>query len=259
MLTPLALYLARRYRQRRWVFCALALVAGAITVSRTGIMMFVVVAIVFLWLRPRETRRLWPALLLAPLAIHFALPGTLGAIKQSFLPAGGLSPNSSRIRGRAGVGDSPTSAPGCRSGSANLFSERDSARALSIRAICRLLPSEHPRRSMAWNLARDGRRRLLRMALVLRPGPAPFWGGGKARRIRPRVAAGRPCSGRRRVCCRNGHLRRVRVHPGHVPDVHLCRSWLGVASRAPDAARLSGRTDSARCSKALNTPGSQNA
>jgi hypothetical protein len=91
VLLPLALYLARRYGQRRWHACALAYaLAVASTISRTGIVMLLVVGIVFLWLRPRETRKFWPALLLAPLAIHFVLPGTLGAIKQSFLPAGGL-------------------------------------------------------------------------------------------------------------------------------------------------------------------------
>lgn len=91
MLTPLAVYLARRYRQRRWTLCAFALAAAcASTVSRTGIVMLVVVALVFLWLRPRATRRLWPAILPALVVIHFILPGTLGAIKQSFFPAGGL-------------------------------------------------------------------------------------------------------------------------------------------------------------------------
>jgi polysaccharide biosynthesis protein PslJ len=91
LLAPLAVYLARRYRQRRWLLCALALVAAsAATVSRTGVLMFVVVGVVFFWLRPQETRRLWPVILLAPVVIHFVLPGTLGAIKQSFLPAGGL-------------------------------------------------------------------------------------------------------------------------------------------------------------------------
>lgn len=91
MLTPLAVYLARRYRQRRWILCAfLFAVACASTVSRTGVVMFAVVAVVFLWLRPRETRRLWPAILPALVAVHFVLPGTLGAIKQSFFPAGGL-------------------------------------------------------------------------------------------------------------------------------------------------------------------------
>jgi O-antigen ligase/polysaccharide polymerase Wzy-like membrane protein len=91
ILLPLALYLARRYGQRRWHVCALMYaIAIASTISRTGLMMLVVVGIVFLCLRPRATRRFWPALLLAPLAIHFVLPGTLGAIKQSFMPRGGL-------------------------------------------------------------------------------------------------------------------------------------------------------------------------
>jgi O-antigen ligase len=91
MLAPLAIYLARRYRQRRWTVCALILgVACASTVSRTGVVMFLVVAVVFLWLRPAETVRLWPALLAAVVVTHFALPGTLGAIKNSFFPPGGL-------------------------------------------------------------------------------------------------------------------------------------------------------------------------
>lgn len=91
MLSALALYLAHRYRQRRWIVCLfLFALAIASTVSRTGIVMFVVIALVFLWLRPRETRRLWPAVIPLIVAIHFVLPGTLGAIKQSFFPAGGL-------------------------------------------------------------------------------------------------------------------------------------------------------------------------
>ena len=76
MLIPLAVYLARRYRQRRWFVAALLLTAAcASTVSRTGILMLVVVVIVFLWLRPRETRRLWPAIIPALVVIHFVLPG----------------------------------------------------------------------------------------------------------------------------------------------------------------------------------------
>lgn len=91
MLAPLAIYLARRHRQRRWLACALVIgVACASTVSRTGVVMFLVVAVVFLCLRPRETVRLWPALLAALVVTHFALPGTLGAIKNSFFPPGGL-------------------------------------------------------------------------------------------------------------------------------------------------------------------------
>jgi O-antigen ligase len=91
MLTPLALYLYHRYRQRRWLLCSVALAAAcASTISRTGVVMFVVVGVVFLWLRPQATRRLAPAVPVVLVVIHFALPGTLGAIRQSFMPQGGL-------------------------------------------------------------------------------------------------------------------------------------------------------------------------
>jgi hypothetical protein len=105
VLTPLALYLGRRYAQRRWWACALILAAAcASTVSRTGILMFVVVALMFLWLRPRETKRLWPALIPALLVIHVALPGTLGSIKNSFAPPGGLVNEQRKDAGQSGSG-----------------------------------------------------------------------------------------------------------------------------------------------------------
>jgi polysaccharide biosynthesis protein PslJ len=113
MLIPLALYLARRYRQRRWLLCALLLIAAcAATVSRTGIVMLVVAGLVFLWLRPRQTLRLWPVLFLAPIAIHFALPGTLGAIKNSFFPAGGLIAQQQVQPGTGGSGRLADLGPG---------------------------------------------------------------------------------------------------------------------------------------------------
>ena len=105
LLAPLGLYLARRYRQRRWYLCITLLVAGcASTISRTGIIMFVVVAIVFLWLRPKETRRMWPLLIPALIVIKLVLPGTLGAIKNSFLPAGGLVAQQQSMPGASGSG-----------------------------------------------------------------------------------------------------------------------------------------------------------
>jgi polysaccharide biosynthesis protein PslJ len=105
MLVPLAIYLARRYDQRRWAACAIALVvACASTLSRTGIVMLVVMGVVFLWLRPRETRRLWPAILPALIVVHFALPGTLGSIKHSFMPAGGLVAEQQSQAGQSGSG-----------------------------------------------------------------------------------------------------------------------------------------------------------
>jgi polysaccharide biosynthesis protein PslJ len=105
VLTPLSIYLARRYRQRRWYLTTLLLVAAcASTVSRTGILMFVVVIIVFLWLRPRETRRFWPAIFPALIVIHFVLPGTIGSLKQSFFPAGGLVAEQESMAGKSGSG-----------------------------------------------------------------------------------------------------------------------------------------------------------
>jgi O-antigen ligase len=105
LLAPLGLYLARRYRQRRWWLCVTLLVAGcASTVSRTGIVMFIVVALVFLWLRPKETRKMWPALIPALIVIKLVLPGTLGAIKNSFLPAGGLIAEQKSMPGASGSG-----------------------------------------------------------------------------------------------------------------------------------------------------------
>lgn len=104
MFTPLAVYLARRYGQRRWLACALILlVACASTVSRTGIVMFIVMVAVFLWLRPKETRRMWPAILPALILIHFALRGTLGALKHSFSPGGVLKQQQSDA-GQSGSG-----------------------------------------------------------------------------------------------------------------------------------------------------------
>ena len=105
MLTPLALYLARRYRQRRWILCAVLLAAAcAATVSRTGVVMFVVVVAVFLWLRPRETLRLWPVAVVTLVVVKLALPGTLGAIKQSFLPPGGIVAEQQSSPGELGSG-----------------------------------------------------------------------------------------------------------------------------------------------------------
>lgn len=91
MLIPLGIYLARRTQNRIWwAAVALIAVASLATVARTTIVMMIALIAVFLWLRPRETKRLWPALIPALLVVHLALPGTLGTLKASFFPAGGL-------------------------------------------------------------------------------------------------------------------------------------------------------------------------
>jgi hypothetical protein len=91
MLVPLAIYRAKCFGQRRWWAAAMVLTLGSLsTGSRTAIVMIGVIALTFLWLRGAEVRRFWPALFPALIIIHFAAPGSLGTIKESFFPQGGI-------------------------------------------------------------------------------------------------------------------------------------------------------------------------
>jgi len=60
-------------------------------------MMLLVVILVFLWLRPRETKRLWPAVFPILLAVHVAVPGAIGTLRASFFPSGGLLKEQSTV------------------------------------------------------------------------------------------------------------------------------------------------------------------
>lgn len=91
LVLPVAIYLVRHLGQRRWWIAAGLLLAGAFaSVSRTSVMMLLAVGLVFVWLQPREMKRLWVALIPALFLVHVALPGTLGTLKQSFSPSEGL-------------------------------------------------------------------------------------------------------------------------------------------------------------------------
>lgn len=91
MLVPLALYLARTYGQRRWwVATGFLTMAAFATVSRTSILMIIVAGAVIAVLRPADARQVRRFILPALIIIHLALPGTLGSIKEAFLPKGGL-------------------------------------------------------------------------------------------------------------------------------------------------------------------------
>jgi polysaccharide biosynthesis protein PslJ len=93
MILPLAVYLART-SARTWPWwCAVGSLAfGALaTGSRTSVIMMVVIAFVFLWLRPAATRRALAVLLIpAVIGVHIVLPGTIGSLRASFFPEGGL-------------------------------------------------------------------------------------------------------------------------------------------------------------------------
>jgi polysaccharide biosynthesis protein PslJ len=97
MLVPLGVYLAVSTRKFRWwVATGLVTVGALAAVSRTGVIMLAAVALVFLWVRPREVKRLWPALLPALVLVHFLIPGTLGTLKESFF-TGGVQPGGGRL------------------------------------------------------------------------------------------------------------------------------------------------------------------
>ena len=99
LLVPFSVYVART-SSARWYLAVIALVLGVFsTVSRTGVVMLLVIGLVFLALRPRETRRLWPLLVPMLVITHFAAPGTLGSLQQSFFPEGGLIEDQRRSEG----------------------------------------------------------------------------------------------------------------------------------------------------------------
>jgi hypothetical protein len=91
LLLPYVVYLATRGHRNLWLAGGGILALAAIsTESRTAILMLVVEAIVFLRLRPAETRKLWPLLIPLLVAMHIAVPGALGTLKEAFLPKGGI-------------------------------------------------------------------------------------------------------------------------------------------------------------------------
>jgi hypothetical protein len=99
MLVPLGIYLSQACSRRWWLAVVLLTVGALATRSRVAAVMLLVVLLVFLWLRPAATRRLWPLALPLLVAIHFALPGALGTYKATFLPEGGLVAEQSRTVG----------------------------------------------------------------------------------------------------------------------------------------------------------------
>jgi hypothetical protein len=98
MLLPLAMYLARTTGRHRWWAAQGVLVLAAFaTASRTAIVMLLFVGVIYVWLRPRETLRLWPVAVTLPIVIHAVLPGAMGTLRQAFLPSGGLLSEQTRV------------------------------------------------------------------------------------------------------------------------------------------------------------------
>lgn len=90
ILLPLAVYLARTSGRRWWLAASLLVLGALASGSRTAVLMLVAEVLVLLRLKPKETKALWPALVLALVAVSFVLPGTLADLKRSFFPSGGI-------------------------------------------------------------------------------------------------------------------------------------------------------------------------
>jgi len=95
MLIPLGGYLAQRTRQRRWSIATVLLLGAALgTLSRTGIVMLLVILLIYVVLRPRDVRDLFRRtrkfILPLLLAVHFVMPGTIGTLNDLFFANGGL-------------------------------------------------------------------------------------------------------------------------------------------------------------------------
>jgi len=105
MLVPLAAYLAVRTARRLWwVAGGLMLVAAVATISRTGILMLLVILIVFCFLRPADARKAMPIGLPVLIAVHLAIPGALGSLHDAFAPKGGLVAEQEYGKGQLGSG-----------------------------------------------------------------------------------------------------------------------------------------------------------
>jgi O-antigen ligase len=113
MLVPLAIYLARRTRTKAWWTAAVLLTLGSLaTVSRTSILMIIVMLFLYVRIFPAYTKRLWPLLVPMLLVIHIALPGSLGTVKESFFPKGGLVKEQQGAKGTRGSGRVADLGPG---------------------------------------------------------------------------------------------------------------------------------------------------
>ena len=88
---PFAIYLAVKFRKRVWWLAFVVLLLGEFASgSKTGMLGVAAMVGVFLWLRPRQTLRFWPAIIPMVVLVHVVAPGALGGVYGGFFPSGGL-------------------------------------------------------------------------------------------------------------------------------------------------------------------------
>jgi polysaccharide biosynthesis protein PslJ len=101
MIVPIAVYLTRT-RDRRWLIATVLLLVGALaTGSRTAVSMMLAEFILFLIVKPRETKRLLPLFVPAIVVVHVLAPGAIGGFRAALFPKGGLIAEQTRIAANA--------------------------------------------------------------------------------------------------------------------------------------------------------------
>ena len=97
MSLPISVYLTRT-RGRHWIIASVFLLVGALaTGSRTALSMILAEFILFLIVKPRETKRLLPLFVPAIVVVHVLAPGALGGLKSALFPKGGLIAEQTRL------------------------------------------------------------------------------------------------------------------------------------------------------------------
>ncbi len=92
MMVPIAGVLAYTQRRKVWAVLAVVILTGClVTVSRTGVLVLAVEALVFFGLRRTTLKSLLPGLVPLLVVVHLAAPGTLDAVWHAFSPKGGLA------------------------------------------------------------------------------------------------------------------------------------------------------------------------
>jgi hypothetical protein len=101
MVIPLALYLLNVTHRRIWWGVIAILGLGALSsLSRTGVVMSLVVVVAFCVLRLDQVKRFLPLIVPALVVVHFALPGAIGGYRQAFFPSQGIVEDQTVGQGR---------------------------------------------------------------------------------------------------------------------------------------------------------------
>jgi hypothetical protein len=97
MLLPIAMYFVRVAGWRWWIAAVFIVLGALASGSRTAITMLVAEIVVFLILKPVETKRLWPLCIPAIVVVHSFLPGAIGGFRAAFFPKGGIVAEQSQL------------------------------------------------------------------------------------------------------------------------------------------------------------------